>query len=221
MTNMQPSNWLSPNNDIAFRLTFRRAQEKKVVMNSKPSGSSWHTKEVLSVPFNGQAKVDVSYDTSTGFMVRLRDLTGNYGDVVYTFADRIPVPYAIASVNGEATGTEIECPDPPLVTFQTKSDVDLVNFLVDSEYGDVVTRNIGSSSHIGACARLYADGHELGALLQKDPATNWPKKDADGEYALTDPPVYIVPDEGHPELGRSHPPELEQQGQPDDGPRSD
>ena len=112
MTNMQPSNWLSPNNDIAFHLTFRRAQDKKVVMNSKPSGSSWHTAAVLSVPFNGPAKVDVSYDESTGFMVRLRDLTGNYGDVVYMFADRIPVPYVIASVNGEATGTEIACSSP-------------------------------------------------------------------------------------------------------------
>ena len=93
MTNMQPSNWLSPNNDIAFHLTFSRANEKKVVMNSKPSGSPWDSEVVLFVPFNGPTKVDVSYDMSTGFTVRLGDLAGNYGDVIYVFADRIPGPY--------------------------------------------------------------------------------------------------------------------------------
>jgi len=117
MADMQPSNWLSPSNDIAFHLTFRQANKNKIVMNSKPSGSPWDTEAVLYVPFNGPAKVDVSYDNSAGYMVRIKDLEGNYDDATYVFTDRILRSYTIASINGEATGTEIECsgqpPSPP------------------------------------------------------------------------------------------------------------
>ena len=76
-------------------------------MNSKPSGSSWYTETVLSVPFHGPAEVDVSYITSTGVTVCLRDLAGNYGNVVHMFANQIVGPYMIGSVNGTATGTKI------------------------------------------------------------------------------------------------------------------
>jgi len=101
-TNITPSNWLNMNNDILFHLTFKKADDNKIIMNSQESGV-WGDEIEKPLPFKGEVIVFVS-QTTIGFTVKIVDKSSSNMQE-YKFADRIP-NQTIVSVTGAAEGSE-------------------------------------------------------------------------------------------------------------------
>jgi len=109
-TDIVPSNWLTETDDILFHLTFRKANENIIIMNTRESGN-WGEEIEKALPFTGDVTVFVSR-TTTGFTVKIVDnLSSNMQE--YIFFDRI-TNQIISSVTGAALGNEdLICDIPP------------------------------------------------------------------------------------------------------------
>mmetsp|Transcript_8097 Transcript_8097/g.17595 ORF Transcript_8097/g.17595 Transcript_8097/m.17595 type:complete len:616 (-) Transcript_8097:461-2308(-) len=106
-TNINPSNWFNSGGDIMFHLTFKKADEGKLIMNSAEN-SDWGVEVVESLPFVGEIHVHVSHieTPDPGFEVHITEKAG-INKKIYFFPDRMA--YALESVDGAASGKGTEC----------------------------------------------------------------------------------------------------------------
>jgi len=107
-TKIAASNWQTETKDILFHLSFRKAKDNIIIMNSK--SGKWGTEIHENLPFTGDVTVFVSR-TNIGFTVKIVDNSSSNMQE-YMFRDRI-TNQTIFSVTGAALGNESPSCDIP------------------------------------------------------------------------------------------------------------